>query len=68
VTGLRREEVATLAGVSSDYYAKMERGTLAGVSPEVLDAVARALQFDEAETEHLHDLARAAGPVPPAPL
>jgi transcriptional regulator with XRE-family HTH domain len=64
VTGLRREEVATLAGVSTDYYAKMERGTLAGVSPEVLDAVARALQLDEAETEHLHDLARAAGPAP----
>lgn len=64
VAGLRREEVATLAGVSSDYYAKMERGTLTGVSPEVLDAVARALQLDEAETEHLHDLARAAGPAP----
>jgi transcriptional regulator with XRE-family HTH domain len=64
VAGLRREEVATLAGVSSDYYAKMERGTLAGVSPEVLDAVARALQLDEAETDHLHDLARAAGPAP----
>ena len=62
VTGLRREEVATLAGVSTDYYAKMERGTLAGVSPEILDAVARALQLDDAETEHLHDLARAAGP------
>ena len=64
VTGLRREEVATLAGVSTDYYAKMERGTLAGVSPEILDAVARALQLDDAETEHLHDLARAAGPAP----
>lgn len=62
VAGLRREEVALLAGVSVDYYAKMERGILAGVSPEVLDAVARALQLDEAETEHLHDLARAAGP------
>jgi transcriptional regulator with XRE-family HTH domain len=65
VSGLRREEVALLAGVSVDYYAKMERGTLAGVSPEVLDAVARALHLDEAETEHLHDLARAAGPVRP---
>jgi transcriptional regulator with XRE-family HTH domain len=63
VAGLRREEVAMLAGVSADYYAKMERGTLTGVSPEVLDAVARALQLDEAETEHLHDLARAAGPL-----
>jgi transcriptional regulator with XRE-family HTH domain len=67
VTGLRREEVATLAGVSTDYYAKMERGTLAGVSPEVLDAVARALRLDEAETEHLHDLARAAGLGPRRP-
>ena len=60
--GLRREEVATLAGMSSDYYAKMERGNLAGVSPEVLDALARALRLDEAEAEHLHDLARAANP------
>lgn len=53
-----------LAGVSVDYYAKMERGHLAGVSPEVLDAVARALRLDEAETDHLHDLAQAAGPQP----
>lgn len=51
-----------LAGMSGDYYAKMERGDLAGVSPEVLDALALALRLDEAETEHLHDLARAAGP------
>ena len=62
VSGLRREEVAMLAAVSADYYAKMERGNLAGVSPEVLDSVARALQLDDAETEHLHDLARAAAP------
>ncbi|TWF91222.1 helix-turn-helix transcriptional regulator [Kitasatospora viridis] len=62
--GLRREEVAMLAGMSSDYYAKMERGNLAGVSPEVLDALARALRLDDAETEHLHDLARAANPSP----
>ncbi len=60
VPGLRREEVAFLARVSIDYYARMERGQLSGVSPEVLDALARALQLDEAETEHLHDLARAA--------
>ncbi len=53
-----------LAGVSSDYYAKMERGHLAGVSDEVLDALARALQLDEAETDHLFDLARADSPVP----
>ena len=62
VTGLRREEVAMLASVSTDYYAKMERGNLTGVSPEILDAVARALQLDEAETAHLQDLARAATP------
>ncbi|MGW0964696.1 helix-turn-helix transcriptional regulator [Streptomyces sp. NPDC002516] len=62
--GLRREEVAMLAGMSSDYYAKMERGNLAGVSPEILDALAGALRLDEAETEHLHDLARAANPAP----
>jgi transcriptional regulator with XRE-family HTH domain len=62
--GLRREEVAMLAGMSSDYYAKMERGNLAGVSPEVLDALARALRLDDAETAHLHDLASAAAPSP----
>jgi transcriptional regulator with XRE-family HTH domain len=60
VPGLRREEVALLAGVSVDYYAQLERGDLAGVSDEVLDALARALQLDEAETSHLFDLARAA--------
>lgn len=49
-----------LAGVSVEYYARMERGDLAGVSPEVLDALARTLRLDEAETDHLHDLARAA--------
>jgi len=63
VAGLRREEVAMLAAVSADYYAKMERGNLTGVSPEVLDAVARALQLDDAETQHLHDLAASASPV-----
>lgn len=65
VLGLRREEVAMLAGVSVEYYARMERGDLRGVSLEVLDALARALQLDEAETDHLADLARAAGPTPP---
>lgn len=64
VSGLRREEVAMLAGMSIDYYAKMERGHLAGVSAHVLDALARALQLDEAEAEHLHDLARGTGPAP----
>ncbi|MEI3849812.1 MULTISPECIES: helix-turn-helix transcriptional regulator [unclassified Microbacterium] len=65
VTGLRREEVAMLAGMSVDYYAKMERGNLSGVSPEVLDAVARALQLDDAEISHLGDLAAAAAPAGP---
>jgi transcriptional regulator with XRE-family HTH domain len=62
VAGLRREEVAMLAGVSVDYYVRLERGNLAGASEGVLDAVARTLQLDEAERQHLFDLARAAGP------
>ena len=60
VPGLRREEVALLAGVSIDYYVRMERGNLNGVSETVLEALARALQLDEAELAHLFDLARAA--------
>ena len=60
VPGLRREEVAVLAGVSIDYYTRLERGNLAGVSDSVLEAVARALQLDEAERAHLLDLARTA--------
>ncbi|MCC2031486.1 helix-turn-helix transcriptional regulator [Microbacterium allomyrinae] len=66
VAGLRREEVAMLSGMSVDYYTRLERGNLAGASDAVLDALARALQLDEAETAHLFDLARAAntGPVP----
>jgi transcriptional regulator with XRE-family HTH domain len=60
VKGLRREEVALLAGVSIDYYVRMERGNLSGASESVLDAVSRALQLDEAEREHLFALARAA--------
>jgi transcriptional regulator with XRE-family HTH domain len=62
VPGLRRSEVADLAGVSVEYYAQLERGNLAGVSDSVLDALARALQLDEAERGHLRDLARAATP------
>ncbi len=62
VPGLRREEVAMLAGISVEYYARMERGEIAGVSPEVLDSVARALRLNDAETDHLVDLARAADP------
>jgi len=59
VPGLRREEVALLAGVSIAYYTKLERGDTSGVSETVLDALARALQLDEAERTHLFDLARA---------
>jgi transcriptional regulator with XRE-family HTH domain len=62
VPGLRREEVAVLAGVSVPYYTRLERGDLSGVSEGVLDALARALQLDDAERAHLFDLARAAGP------
>jgi len=62
VPGLRREEVAMLAGVSIDYYTRLEKGNVAGVSDEVLGAVARALQLDQAERAHLFDLARAARP------
>jgi transcriptional regulator with XRE-family HTH domain len=60
VPGLRREEVAMLAGVSADYYTRLEKGNLAGVSDSVLDAVAGALQLDEAERVYLFDLARSA--------
>jgi len=61
VKGLRREEVAMLAGVSVDYYVRMERGSLAGASDGVLDALANALQLDEAERAHLLELARGSG-------
>ncbi|MGV9690293.1 helix-turn-helix transcriptional regulator [Streptomyces sp. NPDC003444] len=60
VPGLRRSEVAALADVSVEYYAKLERGNLAGVSPGVLEAVARALRLDDAERSHLLHLAQAA--------
>ena len=60
VPGLRRGEVASLAGVSIEYYSKLERGALAGVSAAVLDAIARALQLDDAERAHLFHLAQAA--------
>src|SRR2546423_4632023 len=59
VPGLRREEVAMLAGVSVDYYTRLERGAMSGASESVLEAIARALQLDEAERSHLFDLARA---------
>ena len=64
VPGLRRSEVATLAGLSVEYYARLERGQIAGASSGVLDALARALQLDETERAHLFDLARAADGIP----
>jgi transcriptional regulator with XRE-family HTH domain len=64
VPGLRREEVAMLAGVSIDYYTQLERGKLNGVSDTVLDALAGALRLDEAERAHLFDLARTANARP----
>jgi transcriptional regulator with XRE-family HTH domain len=62
VPGLRREEVAVLAGVSVPYYTRLERGDMNGVSESVLEALARALRLDDAERAHLFDLARAAHP------
>jgi transcriptional regulator with XRE-family HTH domain len=67
VAGLRREEVAMLAGVSVDYYIRMERGNARGVSDSVLENLARALHLDEAERAHLYDLVRAANTGPRAP-
>lgn len=64
VPGLRREEVAMLAGVSADYYTRLEKGNLSGVSEAVLEAIAGALQLDEAERLHLFDLARTASTSP----
>ncbi|HVM14214.1 MAG TPA: helix-turn-helix transcriptional regulator [Egibacteraceae bacterium] len=73
VKGLRREEAAMLAGISVEYYVRLERGNVRGVSEDVLDGVTRALQLDEADRMHLFDLARAAnasparGASPPSP-
>ena len=67
VPGLRREEVAVLAGVSIQYYTRLERGDMDGVSESVLGALAGALQLDDAERAHLFDLARAAQPTPARP-
>ncbi|QIK67528.1 helix-turn-helix transcriptional regulator [Nocardioides sp. HDW12B] len=64
VPGLRRSEVAAVAGLSVEYYARLERGQIGGASSGVLDALARALQLDETESAHLFDLARAADGVP----
>lgn len=64
VKGLRREEVALLAGISAEYYVRLERGNVRGASEEVLDGIARALQLDEADRTHLFDLARSANASP----
>jgi transcriptional regulator with XRE-family HTH domain len=65
VSGLRREEVAALAGISIEYYTRLERGDATGVSASVIDGIGRALQLDEAERAHLLDLIRTAGPTRP---
>ncbi|WAC57173.1 helix-turn-helix transcriptional regulator [Gordonia sp. SL306] len=67
VDGLRRNEVATLAGVSVEYYIKLERGAIGGASPEVLNAISNALCLDDAERAHLFDLAQAASAVERSP-
>jgi transcriptional regulator with XRE-family HTH domain len=67
VPGLRREEVAILACVSVPYYTRLERGDMHGVSESVLNALAGALELDDAERAHLLDLARAAHPTPTRP-
>jgi transcriptional regulator with XRE-family HTH domain len=64
VPGLRRAEVAMLAGLSVEYYAKLERGAIAGASSSVLDAISRTLRLDDTERAHLFDLARAADGIP----
>jgi transcriptional regulator with XRE-family HTH domain len=66
VPGLRREEVALLAGISIEYYTRLERGNARGVSEEVLEALARGLQLDEVERAHLNDLVRTASAARPA--
>src|SRR3954453_18723144 len=65
VTGLRREEVALLAGISSEYYTRLERGDATGVSESIIEGIAQALQLDEAERIHLLDLLRGAGTTRP---
>src|SRR3954453_11579121 len=60
VSGLRREEVAMLAGISVEYYTQLERGGVSGASDDVVEAVARALQLDDVERTHLFDLVHAA--------
>src|SRR3954452_2965685 len=67
VAGLRREEVAVLAGVSTEWYTRLEKGHIGGVSEDVLDAVARALRLDDDERTYLFDLARSSRPQRGAP-
>src|SRR3954454_12583330 len=62
VPGLRREEVALLAGISVEYYTRLERGSVGSVSDSVLDGLVHALQLDDAERDHLFRLVRAASP------
>jgi len=64
VPGLRRREIAALAGVSVEYYARLERGAIAGASSPVLEAIATALRLNDTERAHLLDLARAADGIP----
>ncbi|MFK4836238.1 helix-turn-helix domain-containing protein [Microbacterium sp. ZW T2_14] len=65
VPGLRREELAMISGMSVDYYNRLERGNLSGVSDSILESLARALKLDDAERTYLFDLARAANASPP---
>src|SRR6476646_8397742 len=67
VPGLRREEVASLAGMSVDYYVRLEQGRDLTPSPSVLDALARALRLDDVEREHLYSLVRPAAPTSAGP-
>jgi transcriptional regulator with XRE-family HTH domain len=67
VPGLRREEVAILAGVSPEWYSRLEKGNISGVSDDVLLAVSRALQLSDEECQYLFELARAARPMRRAP-
>src|SRR3954464_955098 len=66
VKGLRREEGATLSGISAEYYTRLERGNVAGVSESVLDGIAQALQLTDDERAHLYDLVRGAASSRPA--
>jgi transcriptional regulator with XRE-family HTH domain len=68
VAGMRREEVAYLAGISVDYYTRLERGRVQGISEEILDAVSQALRLDEVEHDHLLSLVQALRPPRPRDL